>query len=314
MKTEPGIYPVVLLKRVTRADFIGADYDCIGAVYNCTNCEFRTNHATNFAYHRRDHTGELEYHCNKCEYFGLGYNELDDHIKGVHHSRALRECDICGESFQNRRFERHMNASHRNVRYECDQCDKSFTCNYYLEHHKLESHKKVHRHSCDTCDYSTFRISEMRYHKLKHSSAQTFKCDQCDKAFKHGKTLKNHIKTEHGNTPWKGFDCPTCGWNFKMKYKLGEHVRRIHEKKTNWFCNICPYSCFDKSQMKVHMSQTHGKMTKTQYPFQCKLCLHKFEHENDWINHDQNCTKKRKIFTVINTQVLLAINNTCDKT
>ena len=46
------------------------------------------------------------------------------------------------------------------------------------------------------------------------------------------------------------------------------HVVSVHEGKKPFRCNICDYSCSQKSNMKSHVTYVH----EGQKPFKCDIC------------------------------------------
>ena len=90
-------YPIVLLTRLTKKDLICDEIE--KWKYECTACPFRSNHITNFALHRRDHVGALEYSCEKCDKTFSERSDMKSHYDETHAVRRLHTCDQCGKVF-----------------------------------------------------------------------------------------------------------------------------------------------------------------------------------------------------------------------
>ncbi len=56
-----------------------------------------------------------------------------------------------------------------------------------------------------------------------------FQCDQCDRSYKHQKTLNDHLKNECGKTA--NFSCTKCEYRTKWKQNLRAHFINVHEMK-----------------------------------------------------------------------------------
>ena len=64
-----------------------------------------------------------------------------------------------------------------------------------------------------------------RHFKRTHEEeVKRFQCDQCDKSFKHGFTLTNHIRIEHEGIR-DAFACDICGKTFARRTTLDAHMK-----------------------------------------------------------------------------------------
>ncbi|KAG8259336.1 hypothetical protein J6590_014805 [Homalodisca vitripennis] len=54
------------------------------------------------------------------------------------------------------------------------------------------------------------------------------------------------------------FDCPSCGRSFNHKNNLYRHQKLDCGKLPQLSCNICPYKCKRKDQLKLHVAAKHG--------------------------------------------------------
>ena len=88
-------YPVVLLTRLTQNDFEELEK----WKYECTACPFRTNHLTNYALHRKDHVGKLEFPCQKCVKTFSERNDMKSHYEKNHNVDRLLKCKECNKEF-----------------------------------------------------------------------------------------------------------------------------------------------------------------------------------------------------------------------
>ena len=122
-------YPVVLLTRLTKNDLIFDEQE--KWKYECTACPFRSNHITNFALHRRDHVGTLEYPCEKCDKTFTERSDMKSHYEETHNVSRLQTCAQCGKVFAgdyNLGCEQRNNCSR--VRMSLNIVNKICNCSY----------------------------------------------------------------------------------------------------------------------------------------------------------------------------------------
>ena len=91
-------FPIVLLTRVTKNDLLGNELE--KWKYECTACPFRTHHITNYALHRKDHVGKLEFPCGKCDKTFSERSDLKSHYDKNHIVKdRLIKCEECDKDF-----------------------------------------------------------------------------------------------------------------------------------------------------------------------------------------------------------------------
>ena len=92
--------------------------------------------------------------------------------------------------------DRKEHAVNVNNKYECGQCDKTYTKSSSLHRHKQSAHKGV-RYTCDKCDFQYTDLSTLNKHiKSKHDGVK-FACDQCDHQATQKGNLMRHIQVMH---------------------------------------------------------------------------------------------------------------------
>lgn len=93
------------------------------------------------------------------------------------------------------------------------ECKKAFlTSSYLLEHIKV--FHKSESVTCDICS-STFKsINRLKLHKKRTHVEKLFVCpyEECNKKFKIGYHLKNHIAIHTGSL--KTYSCENCGASY----------------------------------------------------------------------------------------------------
>ena len=81
-----------------------------------------------------------------------------------------------------------------NLRFECDQCDKTYLNRTILKQHIQVIHEGV-RYPCNQCDYQAKKKCHLTTHiESKHEGVK-FACDQCHKMLTRNH-LREHIKNK----------------------------------------------------------------------------------------------------------------------
>jgi KRAB domain-containing zinc finger protein len=64
----------------------------------------------------------------------------------------------------------------------------------------------------------------------------------------------------------KRHKCSDCGWAFKLKSHLTNHIRK-HTGEKPYHCSICNKRSATNSSLKIHLRTHSGEK-----PYQCKIC------------------------------------------
>ncbi|XP_065093565.1 zinc finger protein 91-like [Ochlerotatus camptorhynchus] len=198
--------------------------------------------------------------CEKCEFVGKSYYQLEKHYKTEHDMRGYAVC--CGRKFCKKRrlFEhcqRHINPD----MFRCELCNKSFT-----ESDGLEKHNKwVH-----TPD-----------------SEKPFKCEICDAAFYKDYLLRNHMKY-HISMEQKIFNCKDCDKSFGTAVLLRAHQQNIHGAASSWVCDICAKGFVHKSLLENHRL-SHSEEGAASLKKQCEHCKKWLKNKDTYMNHLKRC-------------------------
>ena len=136
---------------------------------------------------------------------------LLDHIKEEEpqeRSRAIvdvnnkYECDQCQNTYSRLgSLSNHKQSVHEGVKYDCDKCDHQATRKGDLKRHVQSNHEGV-RYACDKCDYKATKQSHLSTHIRSIHLGIKYACDQCDNQFTQQSSLRTHIKYMHGVIPY----------------------------------------------------------------------------------------------------------------
>ena len=91
------------------------------------------------------------------------------------------QCKVCSEVFTSLfQVESHKSV-HKDIKYLCSMCDKTFKTPITLMNHTMNIHK---HYSCDVCNKSFDTFRKMKQHKVVvHTNVKQYECKECGKVF-----------------------------------------------------------------------------------------------------------------------------------
>ena len=202
-------------------------------------------------------------------------------------SNAVLKCQCCNKVFRYpHQLERHENTHSTEKRYKCE-CGKAFKQKYEVSRHRAKYHetgtaetsKKRHRNlvKCEVCSKDIPK-SNLASHMKCHSFEQPFKCDGCDKSYKH----KHHMKHHQMNSCWKTImgTINTNEWPFK--------------------CDKCDLHFGKSSSLRTHRYEVHGivpwrtkKHENSNEILKCRDCKKIFQSPNQLKRHETTHSRNR---------------------
>ncbi len=147
----------------------------------------------------------------------------------------------------------------------CAQCPFKFSIRDEMMEHLFE-HRNVGI-SCDMCPgldkfykYTSFREHYSSVHKLFEKK---YKCEDCGngRRFTEKRLLIGQRIRVHGAEGWR---CEKCGMSFDARWKLGRHVKEVHEGvvfQKEWRCEGeegCGEVFKSERMLKRHMKGGRG--------------------------------------------------------
>ncbi|KAG8034612.1 hypothetical protein G9C98_007688 [Cotesia typhae] len=122
---------------------------------------------------------------------------------------------------------------------------------------------------------------------------KNYPCHLCHKIFKMRGSLMVHMRVAHTGINLgslskdkdssqgcceNGFNCPTCGKNFRKEQHVTQHLK-THEAK-QWECDVCSKMFTTKYFLKKHKRLHSGEM-----PYKCNICNKTFTFQQSYHKH-----------------------------
>lgn len=177
----------------------------------------------------------------------------------------------------------------------CPECKSTEFTNWNTLHtHLWRAHQiDMELYKCELCEFKTPIFSRLvNTHAKIHFDDRNYKCEQCDKAFKNSKQLKNHRRWHRVQTtsataaldkepPIEIHRCPDCGSTFSQQKTLREHCCKKGESSLK--CDICEKLMSSKQSLKLHLL-THSDGEKR---YKCQNC--------DYTSNDHNAFRRHRM-------------------
>lgn len=196
--------------------------------------------------------------------------------------------------------------------FQCDECDKRFSCHDYLT-----KHKKLHNRSpnpCPKCLKVFLTTTQLAEHMERVHYPKTIQCSECSRKFGTQKTLKAHKRMHHTPAMCKfcnidfpsrlelrahmdkhgAATCQTCNKKFSSQHTYKVHLKSCGEKgkiREKYICDFCNKCYFSKNGLITHLKIDHGFAKKV---LTCKWCNKKFDAISRLNNHIVTHTKEKK--------------------
>lgn len=138
------------------------------------------------------------------------------------------------------------------VRYQCSECDKSFTDGLILISHLEEHGRLEQKKNCNTCP-------------------------ECGKVCNNGASLDRHMKV-HGID--KTYPCLECSKRFTTLKKLLVHKKHHKKEISPFVCRTCSQRCLSPKLLLEHYSENHPNEL-----YFCKLCSKRYTLKRSLIRH-----------------------------
>ncbi|XP_077303356.1 zinc finger protein 646 [Lithobates pipiens] len=233
--------------------------------YGCDVCGRTYRHAGSLLNHKNTHKKGL-YKCSLCNKQFFNPMAIKNHLR-THAVKKKFQCVECGKAFRSsQNLVCHIRAHVGVGPFRCPICSREFSSKLTLRHHQ-RTHKKSHsfrssspavpsdeeinirKNTSDSCKVEPTQ-------DFQPTQERKYKCNQCDRSYRHASSLFNHKKT-HRTGVYKcpnclkeffnlmaynnhlrihKFPCKDCGKAFRIAGHLAAH-RKIHEQEGAFNCS-----------------------------------------------------------------------------
>jgi uncharacterized C2H2 Zn-finger protein len=265
--------------------------------------------------------------CVGCNTMFFSMDRLRKHIRSDHNvSKLFRhncengdikllpdlQCDQCSSSFGTKgELTRHLESIHYKERYECPDCDLTFTRRDSMKAHKRIKHSKAQNEAkclslkCETCEKSFSRKSALRRHTIENCNADNkvfvLGCDGCETTFIRTHDLSRHQKKRDNPDGSGKFNCTICDKKMCNRKLLMVHIKAKHddckqslnefeeiiesrgvERIETFECEFCGKRFNREDSVMMH-KVTHNVVDK----LQCENCENTFSLKKNYKRHQK---------------------------
>ncbi|KAG5675157.1 hypothetical protein PVAND_005083 [Polypedilum vanderplanki] len=296
--------------------------------YECKECQkVFDNKKTLISHFKRTHERN---DCTECEEIFSSKSELEKHFQKCHDEEEKDQfmCSYCGKILMTERnLKLHIHAIHKNLRYDCTVCSKSFTYKSAMYRHRDREHGKGKIFQCDKCPQRVGTKHELILHNERHHNSMReiakpeYMCVHCGICFPSSFVLSRHERRIHGvnGDIDDQKECGICHEQFKDFYWKRKHTAQVHlngkrimrrcqycsaefklyidfknhiESHVGIFiCTICGEPFNDLQELSLH-GQIHKKIESTLRKYICDHCGHrlftKVQLQQHMLKHTQN--------------------------
>jgi len=195
---------------------------------------------------------------------------------------------------------------------QCPECGK-YLANVN-EHMKLV-HLKIKNHACSDCLYRSCFKNDLKKHMQAIHGRNSYFVGSVNSLAKEEdikivpELLEPFCELGKVHTESKTTQCPHCD---KFLANIKEHIKAVHMKEKNYFCNLCDYKTMFKSDLLKHDDLVHRKLKKSclecgkqvanlpehvrmvhrkEKNFKCNYCGYSCAKQSDMKKHSKNVHK-----------------------
>ncbi|ODM97708.1 putative zinc finger protein, partial [Orchesella cincta] len=298
------------------ATFVSTEYferhrelHAIGAGESCSECGWLLSSKVQLAAHKRSlHSKdkapwktdkeEIPYYCDHCICIFVSRTKLIRHFHNAHHGLSLNECSTCALKLESKQLlEIHCQLEHAQElitsnriveslypnnpsekQILCSHCKETFSSKFKMDYHIAKCHKETLLW-CTKCSYKAKKFCNLQTHLYKHTKETPFVCEICSRQFPRRGALQYHMRQDHFNELGvEPIKCKDCSLLFGTEVFLNKHIKAVHEKKKEQFCEYCGKEFLLTIDLKRHIL-LHTVPRELQYkkgPFTCEFCEAQF--------------------------------------
>ncbi|ODM86859.1 putative zinc finger protein, partial [Orchesella cincta] len=184
--------------------------------------------------------------CEKCGKTFANSNSRRLHVSRIHGNQDESPCPFCGKIFRSAyRLTRHINFTHSDKRYKCDECGVELKSKVLLNNHIIAFHKP-----------------------------EAHGCAECGKVFKSPSYLQGHIDYVHRGI-LKRYPCPNCVIVYSHRNKLNRHLLKCTKERPLYVRTSKTPGADNHFRTVVRWDDTAGPDADGKFP--CPKCPKIFE-------------------------------------
>ena len=190
-------------------------------------------------------------------------------LSGKKFRKRKYKCKLCDNvSEQQKEHNKHMKTVHKDEKFICFHCNRSFSCETALYKHE-RSHFNL-PYGCSHCSKRFQFPGQIENHMKVHTQKELYKCLHCPRLFTTNKIMLIHSKTHSEKYKCDQPNCPTPDREYNSKANLRQHIRGEHGE--GWVAP-CGKQCKWKSMYNRHIKKCdtcialRAKAKKERYHF-----------------------------------------------
>ncbi|XP_058462116.1 transcription factor grauzone-like [Malaya genurostris] len=134
----------------------------------------------------------------------------------------------------------------------CELCGEPESSFNSLASHFRKIHGRTGYIRC--CKRKLFKRCDLLQHMALHTNPNAYRCELCNKSYKHKMYLLLHQTKAHGSEEERPFKCDRCKQSYTKEYMLRNHMIS-HEKVQ---CPQCDRLLANKAALNVHIINKHS--------------------------------------------------------
>ena len=153
--------------------------------------------------HNPNHIKSIK-QCHLCGFTSSLKTSMYRHMQSRHKEHVMVNCPYCGKQVRDLNLTTHIRTKQCDrpeeertlVRFQCDQCEKTFTHKKGLRDHIKNVHNQEKNFKCELCDYKSFIKANVYLHvkRVHEKRALYVPCPHCDEQVIN---VEYHIKIVH---------------------------------------------------------------------------------------------------------------------
>ncbi|XP_023698488.2 zinc finger protein 646-like [Paramormyrops kingsleyae] len=242
----------------------------------CNICNRTYRHAGSLVNHKNTHKTGI-FCCSICSKDFFNALALRNHTR-IHTQKKKHVCTTCGKAFRLASILLNHQKIHtqKNMHFSCPTCTKTFLVKSGLEQHHCGKNQKPYLKEVSRKTHAYPR---------KNDRDNRFKCEQCERTYRHASSLINHRNTHTTGI----YHCALCPKTFYNLMALKNH-RRIHSEVRRYSCQDCDKSFRVSSQLRSHQ-RVHMK----QQELFCSTCQQSFRSHLSFRKHQELRCKAQQL-------------------